>query len=143
MTMKQRGRIYGSAIAIPGNARIQDGDSTLLADVVARPDGVNALCVDTEMTFYSDNVTINNIKNAVYLATLTTKTAGKPEFHQLSQWGSHLVSDLDISQATLSYTWNTDGTVATSISVIQGKTFTRTYTWNTDGTLQTSIMAVS
>jgi hypothetical protein len=143
MGLRQRERGSGSAAAVPSYIRVQDGDGTLLADVVARPDGVNALCVDTEMTFYSDNVTINNVKNAVYLATLATKTTAVPEFLQLSQYGGLLVSDVDVHEGSDAFTWNTDGTVDTIAITIQGKTFTRTYVWNADGTPQSSSVAVT
>jgi hypothetical protein len=143
MTFRQWGKITGATISVPANVRVLDGDGSILADVVARPDGVNALCVDTEMTFYSDNVTINNVKNAVYLATLATKTDTKPEFTQLSQYGSLLVSDIDIHEGSYAYTWNADGTMLTSAITIQGKTFTRTYVWNADLTMASSSVAVT
>jgi len=143
VTLKQRGRIYGSAITIPGNARIQDGDGTALADVVTRADGPEALCVDTEMDFYTDNTTINNVKNAVYLATLTVNTTGLPDFLQLSPYGCLLTSDVAIHQGAEAWTWNTNGTLNTYAITMQGKTFTTTYVWNANGTLASSSVAVT
>lgn len=59
---------------IPGppglsNVRIQDGDGLALADVIQVTRGLdvlNALVVDTELELFTDNVTINNIKNSEF-----------------------------------------------------------------------------
>lgn len=60
-----------------------------------------------------------------------------------NQYGIQIVAPAPVNMGTYTYTWNADGTMATSAILINGKTYTITYVWNANGTIASSSVAVT
>ncbi|WP_269850684.1 hypothetical protein [Methanosarcina horonobensis] len=53
--------IGGSSGGVASTVSISNNTNTTFADVIARGDGKNALCVDTELSLHTDSLTLSNV----------------------------------------------------------------------------------
>lgn len=104
---------------------------------------LNALAVLLQAGIKVDQVNVEGFSAGEYRSTLTLLANLQNAQLALSKWQALLSIQLPPHDGNLNWTYNADGTVATSVFRHNGKTITTTWTYNADGTVSQGAPVVS